>query len=177
MSHAKSAKMIAACIIAALGSSSGYSQSQSAEVAVPTIVVSVQQMAAPTANSSATFALYNGGNAVALLNPQGDIAVYKATDIRFIFAPDIGKQYMPIGITFRQTAGDSSGGTSSSPSDQSGTRNFPARSVADAVLTVHANSIDSSRFKYSILFERLSDGAVGIIDPEVINVPDPHPTP
>ena len=155
------AKLLAICLITAIGSSTGYSQLPGADTAVPTIVISVQQMAAATANSSATFTLYNGGNAVALLNAQGDIAVHKPTDIRFVFASDAATKYMPIGITFRQTGRDSISAASNIAGDQSGTRNFPSRSVTDTVLTVRASSIDSVEFKYSILFERLSDGAVG----------------
>ena len=176
MPHTKSVKMIAACVIAAIGSSSRYAQSQSIEIAIPTIVINVQQMAAATSNSSATFILYNGGSAVSLQNAGGDIIVHRPTDIRFIFASNTGDQYAPIGITFQQKVADTANGADAVSIDQSGRRNFPARTVADTVLTLHANATDPVRFKYSILFERRSDGAIGVIDPEVINVPEPHPT-
>ena len=141
-----------------------HAQSNSLNDTVPTVVVKIEQMAAPGGNSTATFSLVNGKSALALLAANGDIEAHAATDIRFVFDAAQSGTYLPVGITFRQTDANAA--------DKTGARNFPSKTVADGVLTVHASVLDAATFKYSILFERVADGAVGVIDPQVINVPE-----
>ena len=153
-----------AMLVFASGIGLSNQSSQAAEITVPTLVMTIDQMAPANANSSASFVLHNGGKAVVLRNAGGDMTVHQPTEIRFVFDPAGTKDYAPVGIAFKQT----SGGTS----DKAGTRNFPTRNVADGVLTIRADKIDLWAFKYSIIFERRTDGAIGVIDPEVLNEPE-----
>lgn len=120
----------------------------SAAVTIPTVVVSVTNTYGLAASSPASFALYNGGNAVAV-DANGNTTVTQPTDIRFVFANSGTYQFQPIGISFKQT--DSNG------SDQTGTLNFSIGSLGHAALVLHDNLQTASNFEYSIVFQRLMD--------------------
>ena len=68
---------------------------------------------------------------------------------------------MCVGVSFQQTG--------SGPSDPGGKRNFPSRSISNGVLTVTDSDLDAVGFEYSIIYKRVSDGALGQIDPHIIN--------
>lgn len=108
------------------------------------------------------FAIYNGGGAVTL-DSHGNIDIYSSTDIRFIIQCTGADQYIPVGISFQQTAG--------TPSDPDSKRNFPIRSVSDSVLTVKVGHIDVDWFTYAIVYKQASDDTLNQVDPDTTGAP------
>src|SRR6185312_15947323 len=119
-----------AAILFTASSNAQGSDSTSAAVTIPTVVVSLTNTYGLAASSPASFALYNGGNAVAM-DTNGNITVTQPTDIRFVFANSGNYQFRPIGISFEQT--DSNG------SDQTGAQNFSIGGVGNGALILHDN--------------------------------------
>lgn len=111
-------------------------------------------------NSLASFSLFNAQGAITI-NSSGDIVVQKPTEIRFVLASNSSAEYKIVGISFNQTDLDRS--------DPVGSTSFPIRSISDNVLIVRCTGDKPSTFKYSVVFQRKSDGTLAVIDPRIKN--------
>ena len=79
------------------------------------------------------------------------------------------ESYVPIAIVFQQkTPGDPT------KADTDGRRNFSAATLNGSTLTVRNRcDLRGVRYEFFVVIQRVSDGAIGIIDPEIENeIPD-----
>jgi hypothetical protein len=116
--------------------------------AIPTISITVHD------DGTASFA---GGGGNVKVDAAGNIDVYAATEVAFVFTDT---KYAPSGIVFEQRSG--------SVADPAGKRNFETHAVTDTSLTVNATHVDASGFEYTITYKR-ADGSLGVIDPRIVN--------
>jgi hypothetical protein len=133
--------------------------SASAGITTPTVVVTVIHAYNTSFNSTASYALYNGGDAVSM-DAQGNITVSQPTDIRFILANSGGYQNQPIGISFKQT--------NVGMADPTGATNFSVGSIAHGALVIHDDLRNNTDYEYSLIIQR-SDGLLSVVDPQVRN--------
>lgn len=92
--------------------------------------------------------------------------VKRAVDLAItVVSGNAGESYRPVAIIFQQKP--ASDGTLADPD---GRRNFSAAVVSDSTLTVR-NRFDlrGVRYEFFVVIQRVSDGAIGIIDPEIEN--------
>lgn len=118
---------------------------------------------------------------------RGDVIYVKGprTTIRFTIGNSSGEKtkFFPTGITFlRQSLEKISRGDvcDTSEEERLGLRNFPQRkfrydqqtlSITDA----YRDGKETIRYKFSLLIQRGSDGAIGLIDPAIVHTnSNPH---
>lgn len=134
---------------------------------VPTVVVTVTQLLPLSMSSIASYRLYDGGGMVSM-NPGGGLVVNGPTEIRFIIHGADGTAYSPVGISFKKSSRDASGGTF----DPLGRTAFPMRTFIAHGNTTQLSVFDAdsapAEFEFSLMIES-PGGTMAVIDPPIIN--------
>ncbi len=94
--------------------------------------------------------------------------------IRFTVAAADKKNYYPIGIAFVREST-----RNESDAERLGFLNFPQSEIRMkgrtlSILDTFKDRTKTIRFKFSVIIQRGSDGAIGIIDPGIIHEPTHH---
>ncbi len=117
--------------------------------------------------SDADIQLTDGGGIASQSAINDPIVVTGAGDIVFHLQAKQGANdnYIPVGIGFKQGAS----------SDPLGVVAFPARTIAasstETTLTLNDADPEQNSFEFGLVIERVSDGSLSVVDPEISNDP------
>lgn len=107
-------------------------------------------------------------DAVTLVNKNGTptLQVKRAVNIEISIAPSVsGETYRPLAVYFRQKTN-----TATTVSDPEGAANFTQSISPTGKLVMRHNCTlrgDNGSYEFFVLVQRLSDGAIGLIDPDI----------
>ncbi|MBK8474783.1 MAG: hypothetical protein IPL39_00330 [Opitutaceae bacterium] len=103
---------------------------------------------------------------------DGTLVLSGPVDLEIRVVSEDGKEtYKPVGITFEQNVK-----ASGKRSDRHGRRNFAAAVLKESSLVVRGHFLDrnpEANWEFSVIIQRGSDGAIGIIDPGIENRNEP----
>lgn len=99
---------------------------------------------------------------------DGTLVLSGAVDLEIRIVSEDGKEtYKPVGIVFEQNAK-----ASPKRSDRHGRNNFSAAVLKESSLVVRSHFLDRSpeaHWEFSVIIQRGTDGAIGIIDPGILH--------
>lgn len=99
---------------------------------------------------------------------DGTLVLSGPVDLEIRIVSEDGKEtYKPVGITFAQKAK-----IAGERADRHGRRNFSAAVLKESSLVVRGHFLDrnpEANWEFSVIIQRGSDGAIGIIDPGIEN--------